>query len=495
MRYFILLALMAYSPERVQMLYNSLDPTSIHEHLAFWELYPETPEGQKALADIKRILTANEVQPLILESDLRPVIEGMVALVNKPSDQELPVLSEETLRFMEKLGDSLPHRKLKGHAATSEEEVHKLPVHEIDLARGLFLSELGAANLPKIRSYEALLDLMALQIRARLPAQASDAEKVFEMNRYIFDELGYRFPPHSVYFEDIDLYTFLPSVMDSRRGVCLGVSILYIALAQRLDLAFEMVTPPGHIYIRTKDINIETTARGVHLDSSVYLGVDTRSLEIRNIKEVIGLAHFNQASTFWRKEDPKQALVCYERAFPYLKEDKHLLELMAYNYLLNGEEEKAKKYLAIVKDWIPDHAISVNSVPQDLLDGKADAEALRSIYKEVDENRRSLLEKKVKIENALARCPQFRAGWLSLATTYLQLHRMKEALHSLEQLDRLDPNDATSQYYLAALHAERQNYPAAWQHLHQAEKLTAARNHFPKALKELRRELALIYPE
>lgn len=495
MRFLLLAASLAMSPERVRMLYNSLDPSSIHEHLALWELYPNTVEGQKALGDIQRLLTVNEIQPDLLESDLTSVVTGIVELVNKPSDQELPILDEKTLAFIEKIGAKLPNRRLKGFYALSEEEVLALPPSEIDLARGLFLSELGAHNLPKIRSYEALLDLMALQIRARLPERAQEAEKVFLMNRYIFEELGFRFPPHSAYSEEIDLYTFLPSVMDSRRGVCLGVSILYIALAQRLDLDLEMVTPPGHIYIRTKEINIETTARGIHLDSSVYLGVDNRSLEIRNIKEVIGMAHFNQASVFWRKENPKQALACYEKALPYMPDDKHLLELMGYNYLLAGEIEKGKEALQKVQSWLPEYAVSPNSVPDDILSGKADPDALQAIYKEVDENRSSLLEKKARIDKALIRCPQFRAGWLALAVTYLQLHRMKDALHALETLDRLDSNDVTSQYYLAALHAERHNYPRAWHHLRQAEKLAAARNHHPKALQELRREMALIYPE
>src|SRR5665647_1570782 len=105
---------------------------------------------------------------------------------------------------------------------------------------------------------------MALQILARLPPKASPQQKILKINELIFDEMRFRFPPHSLYAKDIDVYTFLPSVLDSHRGVCLGVSILYLCIAQRLDLNLEMITPPGHIYVRyrTTDqtINIETTA-------------------------------------------------------------------------------------------------------------------------------------------------------------------------------------------------------------------------------------------
>lgn len=494
MRWILFFALI-FSPNHIRVIYNSLDPTSIHEHLAFIELYPNTPEGEKSLDHLKKLLTAQSIQTLIREEDLKKAVQGMIHLVNKPDDEELPLLNEETLQFIEGISRILPNRKLKGFYARTEDEVLALPSDQIDLARGLFLSEMGPEQFQKIRSYEARLDLMALQLRVRTPPGSSDGEIINIMNRYIFEELGFRFPPHSTYSEDIDLYTFLPSVMDSRRGVCLGVSILYITLAQRLGLYLEMVTPPGHIYVRSQDINIETTARGVNLDSSVYLGVDTRSLEIRVVKEVIGMAHFNQASTFWRKNNPRKALECYSRAYPYLKDDPLLLELMGYNYLLAGDLETGKEYLEKVKDHLPEHAVSMNSVPQDYLNGKADVESLRAIYKEVTEKRSSILEKKQKIEETLARCPEFRAGWLSLAITHLQLHRTKEALQALKEVHRLDPNDATTEYYLAALQAERENYEAAWSHLRQAEKLTELRDHSPKALIQLRRELALIYPE
>src|SRR6202044_1243325 len=123
---------------------------------------------------------------------------------------------------------------------------------------------------------------------------ATPQQKIDAINSFIFEEMGFRFPPHSRYAKDIDIYTFLPSVLDSRRGVCLGVSILYLCLAQRLGLNLEMITPPGHIYIRYHEgeniINIETTCRGIHMDSEDYLGINTRCLQMRNIKEVIGLA-------------------------------------------------------------------------------------------------------------------------------------------------------------------------------------------------------------
>ena len=101
-------------------------------------------------------------------------------------------------------------------------------------------------------------------------------------------------------------------MLDSRRGVCLGVSILYLCLAQRLGVELEAITPPGHIYVRHvapdgEIVNIETTARGIDVPSEMYLGMETRKLQKRDIRQVIGLAFMNQAAVSWHRNDPENS--------------------------------------------------------------------------------------------------------------------------------------------------------------------------------------------
>lgn len=220
-----------------------------------------------------------------------------------------------------------------------------LPPEEIDLSRGLLINQFNE-NKESIRQYEASLDLMALQILARLPHGASPITQIQAINRFIFQEMRFRFPPHSLYAKDIDLYTFLPSVLDSREGVCLGISILYLSLAQRIGLPLEIITPPGHIYIRYRDgikvINIETTARGINLPSDVYLGIDTRRLHERTIKEVIGMAFINQASVAWGLNEYETTTKLYEIAKDYVPNDPLLKFFLGLNYLFIGKKVKEK---------------------------------------------------------------------------------------------------------------------------------------------------------
>lgn len=491
------------SADRLQTLYNSLEPDSVMQHLALYELYPQSPQGRQALQHAFSLLMQNEAgsgsqftQAISLQA---AGIDSVVALVNRTQDSKLPTLNESELNLVERLGKRLANRKLKGFQAKTEEEVLALAPEEVDLARGLLLSQNTDLSMNEMRSYEAMIDLMALQLLVRVPMSAAPEQKIRALNHYIFEEMGYRFPPHSLYVKDIDLYTFLPSVLDSRHGVCLGVSILYICLAQRIDLPLEMITPPGHIYVRyregDREINIETTARGIHIESEVYLGVNTIKLEQRNVKEVIGLAHINRGSGFLQQNNFEKALETYKKAQPYVPNDKMCRELMGFCHLFIGNKDEGVKLLNEVRGYISEYLVKNDSIAEDYLNGVVDIESMRPLFLHVDETRESLIKKKDEMKAALEKNPKFRTGWFHLASLWLQLHRAGEALAALEKYRQLEPNDPTAEYYLSAIYLERYDLNKAWEHLKKAEELVAARQHNPKILKQLRKHLRLRFPE
>lgn len=489
----------SFSYGKAQVLYRSLNPKSISEHLAFYYLFPKTPEGEKALEEAWQLLSnGSKIPPNISKS----CIDTLVTLLTKSEGTQTDLLDETELKVIQHLASHLPNRKLKGFLARSEKEVLLLDADQVDLARGLFLSQgdKDPFSEAKMSSYEALIDLMALQILTGVNLSAPPEDKIRAINRFIFEEMKYRFPPHSIYSKDIDLYTYLPSVIDSRRGVCLGVSILYLCLSQRLDLPLEAITPPGHIYVRycadEKTINIETTARGIHIDTKEYLGIESPSLTPRTMKDVIGLAYFNEASVHWQNENYKKALKCYEKAMLYLPHDLLLQELLGYTYLFLGQMEKGTELLRKVftNDASEAHVVQ-KSVMEDFLNGKVDAEGIRKMFLHVDEKRESLLEKKDQLSEVIQKWPLFRGGHYQLGVLELQLNCYKKALTAFQEYEKLEPNDPTAEYFLSQLSALRSNFPAAWAHLRRAEELIKGRSPTPETLKTLHRELASIDPE
>lgn len=175
-------------------LYSTLDPTSVSQHFAFYELYPKTQEGKKALVHAWDLLSggATNCDPELMLPSVDP--QQLISFVNRVSPEATVVLNEEQLAVIDKLSSHLHNRKLKGHEIWDLETLHKLPAEDIDISRGLLLAEMGTADKLKIRSYEATMDLMALQILARLPENATPEEKVRAFNDYIFSELHFRFP-------------------------------------------------------------------------------------------------------------------------------------------------------------------------------------------------------------------------------------------------------------------------------------------------------------
>lgn len=495
-------SLFAAESRSLQSIYMSLDPTSIFQHFAFYELYPNTDLGKEALSRAWVLLQGKQAPEQILPSiDIKPLIQ----FVNRNLDQNFVSLKEDQLELIESLASHLKNRNLKGFGIWDVKEMKKLPSEEIDLARALFLAELeedSAAARLKIRTYEAHIDLMALQLLARIPDEASPQTKIRIMNEMLFNEMRFRFPPHSLGIKEIDLYTFLPSVLDSRRGVCLGVSILYLCLAQRLDLHLEVITPPGHIYVRYANpetgevVNIETTARGIDLPSETYLGIETKKLHQRTIREVVGMAFMNQAAVSWHRGESSTTIKLYERASQFLAKDDYLLNMfLGFNYLFAGRVAEGKNLLKNIQGVIPDYAISPDTVSEDFLNGRINAEGIQAIFQEVDETRASILKKQKRLEQVLKKYPDFRQGIMHLAITYLQLGREKEALPYLTRYAEIYPQDPTAQYYLAAIHLQRFNYNQAWKHLQKAEAILERCHHYPRALKDLRKNLQRACPE
>jgi hypothetical protein len=340
----------------LKAIYNSLDPFSISQHFAFYELYSETKEGKEALQHAWKLLSGGALSEEETATMLPKLdIQAIISLVTRQSFDPPLKLNQSQLEMISRISKRLCNRKLKGHSVWTKEEVLKLPPEEIDISRGLLIFQFDEVLNPteEIIQYEANIDLMALQILARLPLDATHEDKIHQINRFIFQEMQFRFPPHSLYANDIDLYTFLPSVLDSRQGVCLGVSILYLSLAQRLDLPLEIITPPGHIYVRyhssKKIVNIETTARGIDLPSESYLGINTRQLQQRNIKEVIGLAFMNQAAVFWSRQEYAKTVALYEKSLLFLPRDPLLKMFMGFNYLFVGKSSKGAALLREIR--------------------------------------------------------------------------------------------------------------------------------------------------
>ena len=83
----------------LKALYYSLDPTSVTQHLAFYELYPETKEGKESLAKAWKLLSGGKLPDQAVSAAFLPKldVQGIISLVTRQSFDPPVKLNAEQL--------------------------------------------------------------------------------------------------------------------------------------------------------------------------------------------------------------------------------------------------------------------------------------------------------------------------------------------------------------------------------------------------------------
>lgn len=489
------------SDAAVHTLYHSISENDISKLLAFYQLYPDTIYGNRALHSAWENLQKHRTEKIPMGSgiDIPNInIDTMIQFLSQTPTGRKNLLNNDQIELLERISDHLMNRKLKGHQIWNKEELMRVEAEEIDLSRAILLHEFD--DIHTIRQYEVFLDCMALQILATLPLSATPIDKIHALNNWIFYERQFRFPPHSLWPKDIDSYTLLAQVIDNRQGVCLGVSILYLCLAQRLGVSLQIFTPPGHIYLSYTDdnqtINIETTARGRNVPTRDYLSSNIRLLQKRSLREVVGMVFINQGSKFLRLQDYTKAIQFYDKAIMYLPDDPVVKELLGFMLLFTKTREKeAIDLLSSVSNNFNPALIYQSSIAKDYLENRINLEGVKTLWLPIKEARESILEKNRQLQKLIEEFPITREGLFHLAISYLQLSNTIEAEKVLLRYITIAPGHPTVHYYLSILAKKHMNLPSAWKHYRIAASIIQSSNGNLYSLQNLYQQLQSLLPE
>jgi regulator of sirC expression with transglutaminase-like and TPR domain len=93
----------------------------------------------------------------------------------------------------------------------------------------------------------ATVDALAARLRQRVPSDAGALHRLRLLNRYFFDELGFAGNVND-YYDPANSY--LPDVLERRRGIPITLAILYIELATQIGLRAVGVSFPGHFLVK-----------------------------------------------------------------------------------------------------------------------------------------------------------------------------------------------------------------------------------------------------
>ncbi len=140
------------------------------------------------------------------------------------------------------------------------------PEEEIDLAEGALL--IAAPEYPGLDIPDSLARLseMAASLKRRLRGDISPTETLIALNRYLFDELGFRGNVEDYYDPRNSLVN---EVIDRRLGIPITLALIHIEIGRRIGLALHGVAFPGHFLVkcRLRDgaVVLDPYARGASL--------------------------------------------------------------------------------------------------------------------------------------------------------------------------------------------------------------------------------------
>src|SRR3990172_2685034 len=161
------------------------------------------------------------------------------------------------------------------------------PVWEINEDRNLARTALKIAkeSYPTIdiEYYLEKIENIIENIKTSLREETEPEQILKIMNMVLFNELQFKY----VQTGNLE-YISLNKVLDSKVGNCVGLSILYLCIAEGLHLPIYGVNVPEHIFVRYDDgdfrRNIETGYEGMFTPDSYYINMHGKRISQASVK-------------------------------------------------------------------------------------------------------------------------------------------------------------------------------------------------------------------
>jgi regulator of sirC expression with transglutaminase-like and TPR domain/S1-C subfamily serine protease len=192
-----------------------------------------------------------------LDAAVAEVLAGKRAMTPflKTPGESMKLLREKAV-LLEKQADELRKLAQGVYSQGVLEELTKLTQEDdakMDLLRGaLLIARLDNEDV-EIAPYLREVDRMAHEIRATLPKDADGEATLAAMNKYLFEERGFRGSRGDYYTRS---NSYLNEVIDDREGLPITLSVLYLEIARRLNLPMVGVALPGHFVVRYEPVGL-----------------------------------------------------------------------------------------------------------------------------------------------------------------------------------------------------------------------------------------------
>ena len=152
-----------------------------------------------------------------------------------------------------------------GHAKEAFDEICGTISDLVDLERACWcLARIFQPGV-EVESYQKIVDTWSRELRVRLSKCDSDTSRAVAMAQFFGKDLGLRGNEEDYYNARNSL---LPCVMDSRLGIPISLSLLYMIVGQRAAVRVEGINLPGHFVVRHGGVLLDPFHEGRILTTS-----------------------------------------------------------------------------------------------------------------------------------------------------------------------------------------------------------------------------------
>ena len=285
----------------------------------------------------------------------------------------------------------------KGDATSVRERLERIalqPDKEVPLLSTLFLaSGEGIRKLtgtpPNAAFVEKEVDRMAWRVSAHLVGAREPRRAIASISSVLFTDEGFVYDPEA---GNAGNY-LLDRVIEMKRGNCLGLTYLYLALGERLGIPIQGSYVPTHCLARYEEngvrINIETGEKGAEREDRWYtskfrLGEGRPYLRTLGKKEMIGVYLKSLGAALSRRGMDEDALKLYRHAalFSPGLPDVYYNAGVSYQKLGKTDEAVAHYRKALALD--PDMACAYGNLGSTLCSSGRTEEGIREFLKALE---------------------------------------------------------------------------------------------------------------
>ncbi|MBI5874301.1 MAG: tetratricopeptide repeat protein [Deltaproteobacteria bacterium] len=176
-----------------------------------------------------------------------------------------------------------------------------------------------------IKAYSAKIDKMVIQARILTKGSTDPDYRIRALNTYLYKMEGIKYDLSDPNAEKLE-NRYLNGILDTKKGSCVTMPLLYLSIAQRLGYPVYPVTAPQHLFLRyidpnLQEQNIDPAGEGGYVSDDEYiyvLQISPRALKngayLRTLTYRELLADLvAQNAIYWAKRGK------YKRAIQYLK--------------------------------------------------------------------------------------------------------------------------------------------------------------------------------